>query len=139
MENIGTVKTALPYKVETKDLKNKDYVKYNYKMPNDSLELSTKKTEAKEKSSLSKKIGVGIASTFLPVGIGQVINGEPKKGLKFFAKQAVCAVSAGVGFTIAAAATTAALSTVGTVVLAAAGVGAAINSIACIVDAVKNA
>lgn len=139
MEELGNVKATLPYKVETKDLKNRNFVKYNYEMPNDSLELSTKKAETKEKSSLSKKIGVGLASIALPVGIGQVINGEPKKGLKFFAKQMACGVACGIGFALAATATTAALSTAGIAMFGIAGIGAAINGVACIVDAVKNA
>ena len=102
--------------------------------PIDTVEFSLKSSEPKSKGSTSKKIGVGIASALYP-GLGQLANGDGKKGAKFFFGQ--------MASDIAFSALTIALAATNPAVALAAGLAGGLThlgiSIGSIVDAVKNA
>lgn len=93
--------------------------------PEDSIELSTKK-EIKKKASIAKKVGVGLASRYLP-GLGQVINGQGKKGaIQFISNTAL--KTAAIAFAFTCPHVSAVLS-----------LGRIALNVGSIVDAVKNA
>ena len=103
--------------------------------PVDTVEFSDKKEIApeKKKASTAKKIGVGIASGFIP-GLGQLINGDNKKGIIFLGGSLAAAALPVAGGVLASVFPPAsiALGVVGGL----ANIGIAVGSI---VDAVKNA
>ncbi len=140
MDGIGNV-NGLTHDTGVKDLKEKP-VRVKLDEPVDTLELSNKvdAEKVKEKSNPVKKIGVGIATLSIPTtGIGQLINGEPKKALKYFGRQAGLSVLCGAGIGVAFVASAGAIAAIGGTVAVAAAIGMGINHIASIVDAVKNA
>ncbi len=93
--------------------------------PEDSIELSTKKEITKE-ASTAKKVGVGLASLVLP-GLGQLINGQGKKGAIQFISNA--ALRTGTTALAVACPPVAAVLLLGSIAL----------NVGSIVDAVKNA
>lgn len=101
--------------------------------PVDTVELSSS-TKAKKNPSTAKKVGAGIASVLYP-GFGQLINGDVKKGLKFFLGQGFVDVAG----QIAAMALMSVNPAVGLTVALAAGLTHIGVGIASVVDAVKNA
>lgn len=103
---------------QAKPIKKAEEPKVDLSDPVDTVELSGKAAK-KEGASTAKKVGVGIASFLLP-GLGQFINGEPKKGFAYLGGSIGCAILA--GFT----------GPIGAVAALAVGVSS-------IVDAVKNA
>lgn len=128
---------AVPQTIETQkvggDTRINQSPKVDLNDPVDTLELSSKESGT-VKSSKAKKIGTGLASALYP-GLGQLINGEAKKGAKFFFGQFALDMAAGLGAAaLATAGSPVSLVIGGIGILAHAGIG-----IASIVDAVKNA
>lgn len=108
--------------------------KVDHSDPVDTVTLSSTHATEQPKGSTAKKIGVGIASALYP-GLGQLANGDVKKGAKFFFGQ----MASDIGFSALAIGLASVNPALGLAFGIAGGLAHAGIAIGSIVDAAKNA
>lgn len=127
IDGINAAQTAAKIEKFPKMEKWIEKAKVDLSDPIDTINLTAKSNEiAESKPSTAKKVGVGVASAFIP-GLGQIINHDGKKAGVFF------------GTSLVGGLLTGAASTVSLPLAVVLSVGTLGVKVASIVDAVKSA